>query len=503
MTTVSSSRHLEWAGLVAALLAFGWLLWANALFFHDDAYISLRYARNLAEHGQIVWNLGERVEGYTNFLHVILSAALMRLGLTAEHAARGLNICAALSVFPAVSLAARRLVPHDAVTRGFALLAVGATPGLAIWVLGGLEASVGAAWIAWGALGLIVTIQSGTVMAAALTGGMLSLAVLTRMDSAVFIAGCGLAVLLFTPGGVVRRLSLTVLVAGVPAAVSLMHMAWRLDYYGLPLPLTFYAKTGVPLAWRFGFLSDLPIYVLYGVPVLFLSVIAVVTSFRSRGIAAALALPLCLQLAYVIWSGGDHMAGGRVLVPLTAPAVLILLTQSNRRILTGGAAALSVAIALFSPPLHRDPAAFVGTLVGGHMASWPPGQTISLATAGATPFHATDHRYIDQLGLNTPEIARRDPVPLRTPAQTVPGHSKGDGAFILSQRPDVIILGPAEGTTVDRPLFLSDVELAELPEFLECYRMKTHEIAYSPEIQRLNPQMPNPIQFTWYQRVCE
>ena len=42
-----SGRQWDWAGLALALLAFGWLLWANRLFFHDDAYISLRYARNL------------------------------------------------------------------------------------------------------------------------------------------------------------------------------------------------------------------------------------------------------------------------------------------------------------------------------------------------------------------------------------------------------------------------------------------------------------------------
>ena len=103
---------------------------------------------------------------------------------------------------------------------------------------------------------------------------------------------------------------------------------------------------------------------------------------------------------------------------------------------------------------------------------------------------------------NTPAIAQRDPVPFRTPAQAVPGHSKGDGAYILSRQPDVIILGPAEGTTVDRPLFLSDVELAEMPEFLECYQPSTTEITYGPETEALNPQMPNPIKFTWYQRTC-
>src|SRR4051794_37248022 len=40
----------------------------------DDAYISFRYAENLASGHGLVYNLGERVEGYTNFLWVVLLA---------------------------------------------------------------------------------------------------------------------------------------------------------------------------------------------------------------------------------------------------------------------------------------------------------------------------------------------------------------------------------------------------------------------------------------------
>ncbi len=61
-------------------LAYGFLflnIWKHRFFENDDAYISLRYARNLAEHGQLVWNLGEYHEGYTNFLYILLTSALM------------------------------------------------------------------------------------------------------------------------------------------------------------------------------------------------------------------------------------------------------------------------------------------------------------------------------------------------------------------------------------------------------------------------------------------
>jgi hypothetical protein len=35
----------------------------NCRFFHDDSFISLRYALNLADGNGIVWNPGEKVEG--------------------------------------------------------------------------------------------------------------------------------------------------------------------------------------------------------------------------------------------------------------------------------------------------------------------------------------------------------------------------------------------------------------------------------------------------------
>jgi hypothetical protein len=46
----------------------------------DDAMISMRYARNLADGHGLVWNAGERVEGYSNFLWTLVMAAVHGLG---------------------------------------------------------------------------------------------------------------------------------------------------------------------------------------------------------------------------------------------------------------------------------------------------------------------------------------------------------------------------------------------------------------------------------------
>src|SRR2546422_9430847 len=53
--------------------------WYNR-FILDDAFISFRYAYNLAHGDGLVWSQGVRVEGYTNFLWTILMSIPIRLG---------------------------------------------------------------------------------------------------------------------------------------------------------------------------------------------------------------------------------------------------------------------------------------------------------------------------------------------------------------------------------------------------------------------------------------
>ena len=76
-----------------------WLA-AEAWFLCDDAFISFRYVRNLIEGHGLVFNPGERVEGYTNFPWVLELAALWgALGLRPEHAAPWLSVaCTAATI---------------------------------------------------------------------------------------------------------------------------------------------------------------------------------------------------------------------------------------------------------------------------------------------------------------------------------------------------------------------------------------------------------------------
>ena len=73
-------RALAVLATAVGCLLFAHSLVINRVFVHDDVYVTLRYVRNfLAGHG-LVWNVGERVEGYTSLLHVLLISGGGRLG---------------------------------------------------------------------------------------------------------------------------------------------------------------------------------------------------------------------------------------------------------------------------------------------------------------------------------------------------------------------------------------------------------------------------------------
>src|SRR3954463_11179626 len=99
--------------VVLALCAVaGGILIAHSLvwnFVTDDAFISFVYSRNLAKHGQLVFNLGERVEGYTNFLWTVLLAGLLKIGLAPEIMSRVLGTACAIATLGICAYASNRL----------------------------------------------------------------------------------------------------------------------------------------------------------------------------------------------------------------------------------------------------------------------------------------------------------------------------------------------------------------------------------------------------------
>ncbi len=141
---------------LTALCYFGAYL-THAMFFNflnDDAFISFRYAQNLASHGELTFNLGERVEGYTNFLWTLLMSGVMYLGgdVTMWSRILGILFGVATIVSTVVFLLNRLKSPQAAcLAATFLILA----PAFACWSTGGLETMMFTFFITSGWLNLI------------------------------------------------------------------------------------------------------------------------------------------------------------------------------------------------------------------------------------------------------------------------------------------------------------------------------------------------------------
>ncbi len=256
---------LRWAW-IAAWLVVGYRLALSRASLFDDAFISFRYARNFAEGHGLVFNLGERVEGYTNFLWTLMIGVLHRV---TPFEAPALGLALALLAFGLNLLVVARLGRHLAEGGASRSGAPGKTWHLPLAVpllaVHGVYTSYGTTGLETGAASLLVNLGALFLVArrdargVALGGVMLILATLMRPDHGLFYAVGGVVVLLdraptlyaarrhgrqalWRSGGAI----LAAYVA--PFAGYALYLLWKLAYYGDILPNTYYAKS-VALAW--------------------------------------------------------------------------------------------------------------------------------------------------------------------------------------------------------------------------------------------------------------
>lgn len=514
---------IQVAGLCGSLALGAWILHLNQRFYHDDAFITLRYARNLLAGLGPVWNPGEPVQGYTNFLHLLLVSGFGLAGFDLVWASRAVGILSLAGLIVALVVFGRRFDREERY-RGFrhlpVLFAASSAP-LVVWAIGGLEGTLFALCTSIGSLAFAAALdrpRDARLFAA--SGACLSLGVLARPDGAVFV-GVSALWLAATWRSHPWRSALAFVLPCL--AIVGGQILWQLAFYGDAVPNTFYVKAGgtsehrvaMGLAYLRTYLEEPPY-----LPALAAVTAAAVAVTRrwagDRGVGYLAALVLAYA-AFVAFIGGDHMPAFRLLLPLVVPlgtityrtlAALLGSPKPSAVALVTVAALAASALQLGSPVLNprvEDPAAFVGTVVGKHVArAWPSGSLIALNTAGSTPYYAREQRFIDMLGLNDARIAKRRIERIELPWQNIPGHSKGDGGYVLSRSPDFIILGPAEGVPADEPRrpasmapwFLSDLEISRDPRFWERYELRQVRLGpHGQEVER------GGLVFSYYRKV--
>ena len=514
--------------VIALLTAVTYLLHDRPALGVDDANIFVVYGENLASGAGLVYNRGgERVEGYTSTLWMLVSALVRVLG-PVERGLLAASVLLVSASLTAASLHVDTLLapnrPGGSLTpySGACLVLVLSSPAYVTWMTVTLmDAAL------WGALLVSAAVILSSAWAARRRSHAvwlsvtLGLMVLARPEA---MAVGPLVLLLYALAMRRHCPSWREVVRGVrsPAAVFALVLAglttFRLAYFGYPLPNTFYAKVSPSMAynlsegWRYlwGYLASSPLVALTILALAVHAVLAVASlSFgRKRGprrrgwkvFDPRPMLPLALLLVPVA-TGGDHFRWYRHYQPVYPLLVLgvfqlghfardTLEARLHLELSRGQHAALVVAgIGLIltlghgegwaslarEQPLGRELAIAEEGYAAGESVAQLFGPLPSLPSVGQITAGAFKRGYIgpliDLMGLNNLAMAH-------TPGDRrgMKNHAAFSRDVFLAQQPDVVQPGVgACQTLADRYdlRFAGGVlkGLFDDPRFLETYRL--------------------------------
>jgi hypothetical protein len=322
--------------LALAILLVSQLHFANITF--DDAFISFRYAENLATGRGLVFNVGERVEGYSNFLWTVLFAVPVwlrvdRFELGLLVVAKVLGVLLSMGTLLIVTrTAALGRSPEQRTTAPLAALYLAALAPFSMWGIGGLETPLVTLLIA-------LTVHLHLCEDAALCAGRarvawshsaLLLAAITRPEPVVLFAPLAAARLLreYRCAGRARG-ARAFRELGLFALPYAGFLSFRYAYYGQLLPNTYFTKlasddSAIMRGGRYvetasDHMHWLCLVIVCG---------AVILLARRLGYRLGVVLLLTvLQIAIVAYEGGDWMPGCRLLVP-SLPLIALLLSEA-------------------------------------------------------------------------------------------------------------------------------------------------------------------------------
>ncbi len=485
---------------IAALLALMALVIIQGSIFNwkpaDDAYISFRYAANLVDGNGLVFNQGERVEGYTNFLWTILMALYGWVGLDIVLAGMWLSIICACTAVAITWMVARETArerdwPVWLVWIGPLLLAC--YPGWSYWAHSGMESPLFAClvmlFLFCGSRGPCSTKY---FLLTALFG---ILAALTRWEAVILwpvivIAQC-------FDGA--RPASKRYMRAGTLAVLLVIgfgsYFIGRMMYYGDVMSNTYYAKVGGALFSRVprGLVYTGELAICWFMP---LSIIPWLVRCKGR-LSNILLAALGIYIFYVTWTGGDHFAWLRFYMPVL-PIAAIMSTELVKCIAESSLLKNVPRVSQIIIPL-----AFLCLFVGASMRmdyisaqrhhdyvrwwkevgqwsrnSFPSSYRLAVIPAGVIPY-LSRNPILDLMGLTDREIAHFGEIDL----SEAPGHQKSSTAVVLKRKPEIIlgealpfVYPPTVYDLLRRTNRKMLLKLYQMPEFQKLYDYKVVKI---------------------------
>jgi arabinofuranosyltransferase len=358
--------------VVLGLYAVVSRLWAA-----EDAYITFRYIDNFLHGYGLVYNVGDRVEGFTHPAWLFLVTIPAALGLPIRASALLLSLA-----LTAISLILLTFCSKDgrgnAIALPLVLVLLVTHSGFRDFCVSGLEFPLVCLLLVW----FYQSYQKHDLLGKpVLHGTLLALIYLTRPELALLIISFYtiLAWRVARPYLLKRRVRVnslwrSILRLSLPLALLAGgYHIFRWLYYGAFFPNTYYAKDGLGTYWSQGIIYFLHFWryspILLTALLGWIGLIVFSRKFRSQALSNPARLVMLAQAAlvalYIVRLGGDFMAY-RFLLPSMVILAMVLadllncLIDSRRRLrLTGTALLLGTLLFVLLPISHPQMQGFI------------------------------------------------------------------------------------------------------------------------------------------------
>ncbi|MBE7412675.1 MAG: hypothetical protein L6Q54_13620 [Leptospiraceae bacterium] len=334
-------------GIVFCIFTYSVVSAYKLKWISDDAFISLRYAKNFVNGFGLVFNQSEKIEGYTNFLWTILLTIPHYFQLDPVLFSEILGIIFYASTLLVLFFFSRK-IQTNSIFIPIAFLGFSFHRHSQIFATSGLETSLFTFLIVFS---FSILIFSKNISSLVVGFFLLALAVLTRMDGMIFYISGVFAIFVKSISNAknsknpIFQIVKIFLITQIPF-LFLVIPYWTIKtiYYDSFFPNTYYAKSAnlsyFSQGFKYFFLYFNSYYVFYLLPIFFIFIIIKNRNFNlwfqnfklnnlqnQNSFTYLLLFPAILgYIFYVLKIGGDFMFS-RFFIPIT-PLFYILLEIS-------------------------------------------------------------------------------------------------------------------------------------------------------------------------------
>jgi len=304
----------------------------------DDAYISMRYGWNLSHGNGLVWNVGERVEGYTNLL-MTLYMSLVTLIFNKRISVLVIQISGVVLVIGTAYVTSRVFVLisrssshrirsiYGLASYAFCL----AYYPLLFWSLMGMETGLLSFLISLAYYNMLIFAKQASKKHLWIGSCFFGLASITRPDAIIFV----IPIFLYFLIGSIKEekwigVKCVLFASSIVLLFPLLQLFFRWQYYGVLVPNTYILKvSGIPLDIR---LQNGLIFIepFLESTLLLIGFMTIGAFGRESHVERVLLFVCMIAVMYQIWTGGEPWFYWRLLTPAIPFALVLCMLGAQR-----------------------------------------------------------------------------------------------------------------------------------------------------------------------------